>query len=88
MWLEDDIKTSVDAYRLHHQLEPMRVDYEKGFSKVNFFLNHKTGNPFIFTVVSQIPKNKPVNNQKLAAYLPIVLNNNKNKNKLSLTVKF
>ena len=38
--------------------------------------------------VSQIPKNEPVNNQNPAAYLPIVLNNNKNNNKLSLEVKF
>ena len=34
LWLENDIKTSVDALRLHHQLVPMRVDYEKGFNQV------------------------------------------------------
>jgi len=33
LWLKDDIKTSIDSYRLHHQLEPMRVDYEKGFQQ-------------------------------------------------------
>ena len=36
--------------------------------------------------VSQTSKNEPVNDEKPAAYLPIVLNNNNNK--LSLTVKF
>ena len=36
LWLKDDIKTSIDSYRLHHQLEPMRVDYEKGFQQVCF----------------------------------------------------
>ena len=39
-------------------------------------------------MVSQISKNEPVNDQKPAAYLPIVLKNNKNNNKCSLTVKF
>ena len=33
------------------------------------------------SAVSQILKNEPVNVQKPAAYLPIVLNNNKNNNK-------
>ena len=41
-----------------------------------------------YCTVSQIPKNEPVNDQKPAADLPIVLNNNKNDNKLSLTVIF
>ena len=39
-------------------------------------------------MVYQILKNEPVNDQKPAAYLPSVLNNNKNNNKSSLTAKF
>jgi len=33
LWLGEDIKSSIDAKRIHHQLEPMRVDYESGFSQ-------------------------------------------------------
>ena len=45
-------------------------------------------NIYVPNTVSQILKNEPDNNQKSAVYLPIVLNNNKNNNKLSITVKF
>ncbi len=34
LWLGEDIKTAVDARRLHHQLAPMRVDYEEGLTRV------------------------------------------------------
>jgi len=33
LWLGEDIKSSIDAKRIHHQLEPMRVDYQSGFSQ-------------------------------------------------------
>lgn len=29
----EDIKTSIDARRFHHQLEPMRVDFERGITE-------------------------------------------------------
>lgn len=34
LWLGLDIKSAIDAERIHHQLMPMRVDFEEGFSKV------------------------------------------------------
>ena len=33
-WLGEDIKAAIDAGRLHHQLAPMEVAYEKGFPEV------------------------------------------------------
>ena len=52
-------------------------------------LSGKTSTFWCHFTMSQIPKNEPVNDQKpAAAYLPTVLNNNKNNNKWSLTVKF
>jgi gamma-glutamyltranspeptidase/glutathione hydrolase/leukotriene-C4 hydrolase len=47
LFLDIDIKKSIDDKRIHHQLSPDFVQYEKGFEKVNnsFFLfdisNHK-----------------------------------------------
>ncbi len=34
LWLQEDVKAAVDARRVHHQLMPMRVDYEEGLTKV------------------------------------------------------
>ena len=34
LWLGQDIKESIDAKRIHHQLLPMRVDYETGLEQV------------------------------------------------------
>jgi len=31
MWLDEDIKTSIDRRRLHHQLAPMKLMYEEDF---------------------------------------------------------
>ena len=33
LWLEEDIKSSIDARRIHHQLLPMEVEVEKGVTK-------------------------------------------------------
>ena len=33
LWLEEDIKSSIDARRLHHQLLPMEVEVEEGVTK-------------------------------------------------------
>lgn len=33
LWLNEDIKTSIDARRIHHQLAPMQVSYEPEFSQ-------------------------------------------------------
>ena len=33
LWLEEDIKSSIDAGRIHHQLIPMRVEVEEGVSE-------------------------------------------------------
>ena len=41
LWLNDTIKEAIDAKRIHHQLVPMRVDYEKDLEEVyKFFSNH------------------------------------------------
>ena len=34
LWLNDTIKEAIDAKRIHHQLVPMRVDYEKDLEEV------------------------------------------------------
>ncbi len=34
LWVREDIKAAVDDRRLHHQLAPMRVDYEEGLTRV------------------------------------------------------
>ncbi len=34
LWLGQNIKQSIDAKRIHHQLVPMRVDYERGLDQV------------------------------------------------------
>ena len=33
LWLEEDIKSSIDAGRIHHQLIPMRVEAEESVSE-------------------------------------------------------
>ena len=38
VWLGEDIKKAIDARRIHHQLVPMRVEYEKGLPKVRNFI--------------------------------------------------
>ena len=35
LWLGDDIKTSIDTRRLHHQLAPMTLKYEPDFPQVD-----------------------------------------------------
>ena len=34
LWLNNTIKETIDAKRVHHQLVPMRVDYEQGLEQV------------------------------------------------------
>ena len=36
LWFGEDIKTAIDANRLHHQLAPMEVAYEEGTDEVIF----------------------------------------------------
>ena len=33
MWLKEDIKSSIDARRVHHQLLPMQVFFEDGITE-------------------------------------------------------
>jgi len=35
LWMGQSVKESIAARRIHHQLEPMRVEYEEGLSKVS-----------------------------------------------------
>ena len=37
LWLNETIKETIDAKRIHHQLIPMTVDYEEGLSQVFHF---------------------------------------------------
>ena len=34
LWLDVNIKDAIDAKRIHHQLVPMQVDWEKEFPQV------------------------------------------------------
>ena len=34
LWLDVNIKDAIDAKRIHHQLMPMQVDWEKEFPQV------------------------------------------------------
>lgn len=37
LWFEQNIKEAVDAPRIHHQLQPMILEYEYGNTQVKIF---------------------------------------------------
>lgn len=52
LWFEQNIKEVVDAARIHHQLEPMTIEYEYGNTQVNYlfyYLNYRLHNERFFS---------------------------------------
>ena len=39
LWFGETIKEAIDSPRIHHQLFPMKFQYEKGFPSVNISIN-------------------------------------------------
>lgn len=60
LWLEEDIKSSIDARRIHHQLLPMEVEVEEGVTRdVTDFLasrGHKVSSSKVIAVAQGISR--------------------------------
>ncbi len=41
LWFGETIKEAIDSPRMHHQLFPMKFQYEKGFPSVNPYFDRR-----------------------------------------------
>lgn len=35
LWFDEDMKEAIDSHRIHHQLLPMKMEFESGFPEVH-----------------------------------------------------
>ena len=52
LWLDDNIKEAIDARRIHHQLFPMKLEFEKGIVTVSILSSQMFHNNIIETCYS------------------------------------